>query len=84
MFGLGGITTLSKRVSGIMEYYNLRDILEIDFDDDDPLDLDNSALLLGIRFKGEKMSWDLGGIRPLVVDEGDFLAVPFVKATFIF
>lgn len=88
IFGLGGIMSLSKRVSGILEYYNFSDILDIDYsedDDDDELtDLNESVLLLGIRFKGEKVSWDLGGIRPLVVDGEDLLAIPFLKGTFIF
>ncbi|MBP7310343.1 MAG: hypothetical protein KA984_03540 [Candidatus Cloacimonetes bacterium] len=87
IFGLGGIKTFSTRVSGMLEFYNFSDILDIDYSDDeedDLTDMNESVLLFGIRFKGEKMSWDLGGIRPLVVDDGDLLAIPFVKGTFIF
>lgn len=85
IFGLGGITNISSRVSGIVEYYNQSDVITMgdDDDDDDDDDLEN-LLLFGIRFKGSKISWDLGGIRPLDVNSGSLIALPFVKATLVF
>ncbi|MCK9557893.1 MAG: hypothetical protein PHO85_04420 [Candidatus Cloacimonetes bacterium] len=46
----------------------------------------NSGVLFGIRFKGSHVSWDLGGMRPLEPDTEDdeLIAIPFLKATFIF
>lgn len=85
IFGLGGIVSLSERVSGIGEVYYLPGKL-ISFNDE--IDSDSSrdwrGILLGIRFKGEWMSWDLGGMRPLSDWGDDLLALPFIKATFMF
>jgi len=86
VYGLGGIKTLSKRVSGIGEFFYFP--WTFDFDEDDPDIQDDQELdkvaLIGIRFKGQKMSWDLGAIRPVGIDMGDLIAFPFVKATFMF
>ncbi len=48
-----------------------------------------SALLLGIRFYGERFSLDLAGIRPVGTtsngsDAEDLIAVPYLKASYIF
>jgi hypothetical protein len=73
LFGLGGITDLSRRVAGIGEVY-----LYTGEGDSE------QVLALGLRFKGTNISWDLGGFRPLGYDLGIFIAVPFIKATFLF
>ena len=70
---LGGIADLGPRVAGIGELY-------LYLSKDEPL----KAFNLGLRFKGKNISWDLGGMRPIGIDTGGFIAFPFVKATFIF
>jgi len=73
LFGLGGITDFSPRVAGIGEYYlytGEEDLVQV--------------MALGLRFKGTKVSWDLGGFRPVGYDLGSFVALPFIKATFLF
>lgn len=73
VFGLGGIADLSRRVAGIGELYLYTG------------EGDSAQVVaLGLRFKGTKVSWDLGGIRPVGLDWGSFVAVPFIKATFLF
>lgn len=70
---LGGIVDFSKRVAGLGEVYLYSSARQ-----------PAQVFGLGLRFKGKNISWDLGGIRPFGIDAGDFIAVPFIKATFIF
>ncbi len=81
LLGLGGITRFSSRISGIGEFYYFPSSLTIDEEDEDEL---NKGIMFGIRFKGQRMSWDLGGFRPIGIDVGSLIALPFVKATFLF
>jgi hypothetical protein len=73
--GFGLMNSLSKRASLITELHLGRDS---DFSDTEGL------LLVGLRFKGKTLSWDLGGFRPVSEDMGDLIALPFVKATILF
>ena len=70
---LGGIVDFSQRVAGIGELYLYTSARQ-----------PAQVFALGLRFKGKNISWDLGGFRPFGIDAGEFLAVPFIKATFIF
>jgi len=38
-------------------------------------------LSFGIRFRGDKLSWEIGGIRPLSVNTSELLFFPIIKAT---
>ncbi len=69
----GGISNLSERIAAIGELY-------VYVSDQPPAEV----ISLGVRFKGKNISWDFGGIRPLGVNLGGFLAVPFIKATYAF
>lgn len=82
LIGLGGIVSLSPRVSLIGESYYVPGNV-IDIEGEDELNDDIKIILMGVRFRGDKISWDLGAGRPLE-DMGDILALPFVKATFMF
>ncbi len=80
---LGGIKNFSTRTAGIAEL-----IFFADNDIHNASEMVNTnyinTLVLGIRFKGNRMSWDLGAIRPLNEDMGELLALPYLKATFMF
>lgn len=80
---LGGIKNFSTRTAGIAE---LIFFAENDIDNASEVVNTNyvNTLVLGIRFKGNRMSWDLGAIRPLNEDMGDLIALPYLKATFMF
>ena len=73
--GLGFIDNVSKRTAVIVEY-----ALGAGNDDSDA----ESIVALGLRFKGQRISWDLGAIRPVSADMDDFIALPFIKATVMF
>lgn len=72
---LGGRYDFSGKVSGIVEYTNLSSLL----------DSDNFGGLLtfGVRFRGESISWEVAGVRPLA-DTGEMLLIPLLKATICF
>lgn len=80
---LGGIKNFSTRTAGIAE---LIFIAQNDINNASEMVNTNyiNTLVLGIRFKGNRMSWDLGAIRPLNEDMGDLIALPYLKATFMF
>jgi len=83
ILGLGGIKNFSDRTSGIAEFYYAPDIYK--YFEDDESDLKSlKIIMLGIRFKGQRMSWDFGAFRPLGMDAEDLIGIPFIKATFIF
>lgn len=86
-FGLGGIVRFSNRVNGMV------DLIFTPFTiagggDSDFLDLGDSindaGVIFGIRFKGQQVSWDLGAMRIIGEDMGELIALPFLKATFLF
>jgi len=35
----------------------------------------------GLRFRGDNISWEIGGIRPMISDSSELLFIPIVKAT---
>jgi len=46
---------------------------------------DYAVLNAGVRFKGHKVSFDLGGMRPMGdVELDELLLFPFLKATILF
>lgn len=75
-FFLGGTALkASNRLTIIAEYSNSNSLIK---------DEEFKGLLsLGVRFRGAKISWELGGIRPLQ-SSGDFLFFPILKGTFYF
>jgi len=50
--------------------------------DDEEIEKDFKMFLLGVRFKGKSIGWDFGAARPLE-DTGDLIALPFLKATYM-
>ena len=64
----------SRKISLILEYTNFSSAVDQDF---------NGLLSFGIRFRGQSITWDLAGIRPLE-STGDFFLFPLLKATFLF
>ncbi|HOH46806.1 MAG TPA: hypothetical protein PLX59_03135 [Candidatus Cloacimonadota bacterium] len=82
-FGMGGILGLSRRANLMGEVIA---IPSSEWDDFEDMEMDSEydgVVIFGLRFKGERISWDLGGIR-FLEDQGDIWALPFVKGTFIF
>ena len=71
---LGGRFDLSRKLSGIVEYTNAKELFDEDF---------NGLLTFGFRFRGESTAWELAGVRPLA-NTGDLWLIPFLKATFLF
>jgi len=71
---LGGRIDTGKKTSLFAEYMNS------DTDDEDFYGLGTA----GIRFRGEYLSWDFGGIRPISDDTDDIILLPYLKATYIF
>ena len=65
---------VSKKISIMAEYTNSSSAIEGDF---------NGLLSLGVRFRGESIAWELGGVRPLENTGDDFLFFPLLKATFL-
>ncbi len=75
LLALGGIVDVSKRVALMSEIITYSAILEEEA---------NGLLTLGVRLKGDRMSWDLGGFRPLSGDTGSLLLFPLLKLTVLF
>lgn len=81
VFALGGIKRIGERFSGIMECYVIpQELGDLSENAEDP----QFAIVLGTRFKGHKISWDIGIGRALGIDMGDFIGIPALKATFLF
>ncbi|MCB5248810.1 MAG: hypothetical protein WCY87_04305 [Candidatus Cloacimonadales bacterium] len=80
-FGVGGIKSLGKKASGMVEFMNLAEDSYGDLLGDA-----DSMLLLGVRFREASTSWDISAMRPLSIHEtpDEFIAFPFVKGTFLF
>jgi hypothetical protein len=70
---LGYRVDISKKLSFLAEYTNVKALIEEGF---------NGLISFGIRFRSESISWELGAIRPLQ-NTGDFLFAPLLKATFL-
>ena len=76
LFMLGYRGDFSRRFSFLAEYSNSTEGVS---------DEASGVLTLGIRFRGETMAWDLGGIRPLDIPAGsDLLMIPLLKASVVF
>ena len=76
LFLAGYSIDLSKKIALLVEYTNAQSGLENDF---------QGLISFGIRFKGESISWDLAGIRPIQgTGDADLVLFPLVKATFLF
>lgn len=65
---------ISRKFTFLTEYTNLESGFENNF---------GGLFSIGFRFRGEYISWDIAGIRPLE-DTGDLLFIPLVKAVFKF
>ena len=74
VYMLGYRYDFSKKLSLLAEYTNFSSFIKEDF---------NGLISIGIRFRGESISWELAGIRPLE-STGDLLFFPLLKATFLF
>lgn len=72
---LGGLVNVSKRIALISELMTVTDAMDEE---------GGQLLTVGIRFKGDKLSWDLGGFRPFTGDTGGFIMFPLVKMTVLF
>jgi len=72
---LGGMVSVSQRIALISELMTVSAVLDEE---------GGQLLTLGVRFKGDKLSWDLGGFRPFTGDTGDLLLFPLVKMTVMF
>jgi hypothetical protein len=64
---------VSKKVALIAEWTNTSSAAENDI---------TGLISFGLRFKGESISWDLAGMRPLQ-GSGNLVLFPFVKATIL-
>jgi hypothetical protein len=73
VFLLGYRLDISQKLSILVEYTNLKTGIEEGF---------NGLLSFGVRFRGESISWELGGMRPLE-STGDLVLFPLLKATFL-
>ena len=74
IFMVGFHAATSERVSFIFEYTNFSSFIEEDF---------NGLFSIGVRFRGDRMAWEIAGIRPLESSEG-LLFFPLLKATVFF
>lgn len=72
---LGGLVNVSKRIALISELMTVTEAMDEE---------GGQLFTVGVRFKGEKLSWDLGGFRPFTGDTGGFLLFPLVKMTVMF
>jgi len=67
----GGIVSLSPSMALISEIISTSSTLDEE---------GNGIITLGVRFKGDKMSWDIGGFR-LLKDNPEIFLLPLLKAT---
>lgn len=72
---LGGLVNVSPRIALISEIMTVTDALDEE---------GGQLFTVGVRFKGNKLSWDLGGFRPFTGDSGELLLFPLVKMTVMF
>jgi len=64
---------VSRKTAIIAEYITSSSAAEDDF---------TGLLLIGVRFIGETLSWDLAGMRP-TKESGDVIFLPYLKATIL-
>ncbi|GAB4173513.1 MAG: hypothetical protein Kow00108_08320 [Calditrichia bacterium] len=72
----------SKRTAFIMEYTVTSLLQDMDEPEDDPLNPDK-FITIGWRFRSNRLSFEVGGIRPLEEIES-LLFLPFLKGTVYF
>ncbi|MDP8268114.1 MAG: hypothetical protein P9L97_05245 [Candidatus Tenebribacter davisii] len=75
LFMFGGKMDISERTACIVEYETTNSVWDNDF---------SKFISLGVRFKGERVAWDIAGVRPLAEDTGNLLFLPYIKATVYF
>ena len=75
LYMVGGKLDVSEVTSIIVEYENSGTLIEEDF---------SGLMLIGFRFQGKRMAWDIAGFRPLSEDTGSLLFLPLLKATVYF
>jgi hypothetical protein len=73
IYMLGTGFQVSQNSTIMLEYTNSGTAIEEDF---------SGLISIGVRFKGEKIAWDLAGMRPLE-SSGDLIFIPLVKATIV-
>lgn len=66
---------LSEKFILLLEYTNLSSFIENDV---------NGLISFGVRFRGNDIAWELGGLRPLEDTGDEFLFFPLLKATILF
>lgn len=71
----GGLVNLSSRLDLMSEIMTLSEAIDEE---------GGQLVTLGIRFKGDRISWDLGGMRPLSADTGDLIMIPVIKMSVLF
>ncbi|MBM4403605.1 MAG: hypothetical protein FJ042_04380 [Candidatus Cloacimonetes bacterium] len=74
IFGVGYRAALKPSTSFLGELITTQRILEKDPD---------ALLMLGLRFHGKKVSWDLGGARAIGETDSELWLIPFLKTTVI-
>jgi len=75
LLALGGIINASKRADLMAEILTLSEVADEE---------GGQLITMGVRIKGDRMSWDLGGFRPLTGDAGTLILFPFIKLTVLF
>jgi hypothetical protein len=75
LFGVGGLVNVSNRVALMSEVISFSELLDEDA---------NGVWTMGVRLKGDGMSWDLGGFRMLKGDQGSLILIPLIKMTVLF
>ena len=66
---------VSKKIGLMVEYTNFSTAIENKF---------GGLISLGVRFKGENITWDLAGVRPLGSTDSNLILAPLLKATVLF
>jgi hypothetical protein len=75
LLALGGIVDVSSRIALMSELITHSEAADEE---------GGQILTLGVRFKGDKLSWDLGGFRPFTGNSGDLILIPLIKMTVLF
>ena len=75
LFFLGGRKNVSKKVALMAEFGSPIGSTNGDIE---------GLISFGVRFISSSISWDLGGVRAVGADMGDFIFIPVLKATFEF
>ena len=75
LYMAGGKLEKSEVTSIMVEYENSGSLIEDDF---------SGLMLIGFRFQGKRIAWDIAGFRPISEDTGPLLFLPLLKATVYF